>query len=226
MLVFEEAKGSWTLVVTRAGSAASTPRTVHESSCEALAEVAPLVVSAWMQEDPATAAAPEPSTDRPPGPASPARFGFAAFAEGGLWLLPQPDFGGSLEFFVRSPGLDRPRFAFGTTYWAGRDETPVSMRTERYSRPIFEMYAEAASTGALVIGPVELNLYVAVELGYGQPDKDSQHVGLRATLGPQASVRLGQDWALLYKLGLYFRGPSDRSYVGLTTSLGVEYAAW
>ena len=224
IIVLEDKPNDWTLIVTRRGTS-DRPRTVHDTSCEALAEVAPLVLSAWIDSDPPPlTAAPEPEL---PAPAvQPERrlgLGLGLRLETATGLvrgIVSP--GASLEFFTLYRGIGL-RISSGFSYWLLRDQTLLIQRSERFQRPIWEVYAQLAYT-PLTLGDFAFGALLGLALGPAQfsgPDANAV-LSLRFIGGLSTGWSITKAWALRLQLGVHFA--TTALATGPALALGLEYA--
>jgi hypothetical protein len=225
---------AWTLTVNRADIEQSDPRTVHDATCQAVAEASALVVSAWMDESEPLIAAAKPSVvEAPPAvgpqpvtyvvqPPPPNREGFSLRLDGTKTLGTGTTAGGlgnSVEFW--NLAQDQTEFSgVGVSYWPKLALLNPTARNLRNQREYWEVFLDLVllwvDLGDLRFGPYA-KLIVA-----GRSDNKgdgAQVLTARYEAGAQLRWQLGGPWALRYGLGIqvatYHNEPSLVSTLGL-----------
>lgn len=220
---------SWTLVVERLGEPRAEPRSVQDSRCEALADAAVLVVSAWMREAPEQRAAPDVDAKAVGASTSIAAprtrwlRGIGVRAAGGTGLIRTPSLGVGVEFWFSSPARTM-RIAFGGAYWPMADHLPEAERTDRFVRQVGEAYVQMTGnwlrTADLTLGPYA---ELAIVVNGPSPGHGGQ-MDVRGALGAGTRWTLSERWALDYHLGVGLL--PARVQFGVFTSLGLALALW
>jgi hypothetical protein len=222
VFVEQNAEASWTLTVSRNEAATHLERSVHDASCESVAEAAALVVAAWIDESPPPAAAappivavaapvatpapaPAPAPVPEPQPEKPSRRqGASLVFEGATALIPGLSGGGSVEFWTLSPDAESLT-SFGFTYWPMAAALDAGeLVDEHYQRPTWEVFVKRSAL-LLDLGAVRFGPYGALHVGSRRSQDDVGSVSnvFTARLGFGAAVRweLARTVALRMQLG-------------------------
>jgi hypothetical protein len=239
IVVAQDAASAWTLTVDRTGTEESAPRTVRDSSCEAVSEAAALVVSAWIDERepidepvaksaPPPAAAPAPATppEPTPIPEPTTRQGFTLKLEAVTALSSRASASGagiSLGFWNLSASEEILQVV-GLTIWphfARFDSTELNRTYQRDTCEVFlELSALWVHFGDFRMGPV-----VKFSLG-GHEDADGVDVFMtRVTAGVIVRWKLSEHWAVRYQIGALMEN-TRVGHPALANTLGIDAAVF
>jgi hypothetical protein len=238
IVVSQDGERSWSLLATRTDSESQAPRTVRDRSCEAVAEAAALVISAWIDDTPLRAALPPRVTVSPPRapnedpqppdecPKDEAKNGVAFGLENASALAPHWSLGTTVELWHQNAD-NVFTHSVGLTLWP----TSFGLRTDttaRYLRPDFDL-SYVLDAHFVHFGPVALGLSLALYVGWRHIDS-GYDARLRAVVAFAVRWNVSGPWLLYLRVGPTALTPEEKENgqsvavpVGLNITAGVRW---